>query len=130
MGARHVDDVKLRLAAAYHGVPVSIMRAVAAVESGYSGRNDVRGKAGEIGRMQIKPATAKAHGCWDLRDHGANIACGAKILRRCYERTHSWSLATGCYNWPANPVGAVEYRGKVERELGRQWLARLDGVMR
>ena len=48
-----------RYAAAY-GVPVSLAHAVISVESNY--RPNIRGSAGEIGLMQIKPATARMMG--------------------------------------------------------------------
>lgn len=43
-----------------YGVPVSLAHAVIRVESNY--RPDMRGRAGEIGLMQIKPATARMMG--------------------------------------------------------------------
>lgn len=128
-GSQHADSEALRAAARHHGVPVMVMEGIAAVESGYSGRNDVRGAAGEIGRMQIMPQTARNAGCPEpvtvrLREHGFNLACGARILRRCYEDRRSWAGAVQCFNAPALPA-APEYLRKVETEIGRQQLARL-----
>ena len=48
-----------RYARAY-GVPVELAHAVIKVESNY--RADARGRAGEVGLMQIKPATARMMG--------------------------------------------------------------------
>lgn len=46
--------------AATYGVPVKLAHAVVSVESNY--RANARGKAGEVGLMQIKPATARMMG--------------------------------------------------------------------
>lgn len=131
----HADAAQLHLAATRHGVPTSVMDVVAAVESGYKGGNNFRGAAGEIGRMQIQPTTARAAGCPEpvaqrLRDYGYNIACGARILRWRYEQQGTWSRAVMAYNRPVKPELAKEYFRRAREEAGRQWFARLDGVMR
>lgn len=46
--------------AARHGVSAALAHAVVGIESGY--RADARGRAGEVGLMQIKPATARMLG--------------------------------------------------------------------
>jgi soluble lytic murein transglycosylase-like protein len=65
-----------------YGVPVDLAHAVISVESNY--RADARGSAGEIGLMQIKPATARmmgysgsAHGLFNPE---TNIKFGMKYL--------------------------------------------------
>lgn len=125
----HEDGALLRAAARWHRVPAPVMLGVAAVESGYSGRNDWRGVDGEFGRMQIQLATARAAHCprdIDLHDKGQNVACGARILHWCYEREQSWARAIRCYNGAAVPDGTTVYLEKVEREMGRQLLFTLD----
>lgn len=123
----HEDEALLRAAARWHHVPAAVMLAVAAVESGYHASNSSRGPAGEFGRMQIQPATAAAAGCNPhLENYGVNIACGARILRRCYDREGSWTRAIRCYNGAAVPDGTMVYLEKVEREMGRQLLFTLD----
>ena len=70
-----------RYAAAY-GVPVSLAHAVISVESNY--RPNIRGSAGEIGLMQIKPATARMMGYTGstsgLFNPETNIKYGMKYL--------------------------------------------------
>lgn len=129
-GSLNADAAQLAAAARAHRDPNVIFQAIAAVESGYSGRNDVRGKAGEIGRLQIKVATARDAGCPEpveqrLQDHGYNIACGARILRQCYDVMRHWADAIRCFNAPSLPDGTVAYLRKVELEIGKQTLARL-----
>ena len=68
--------------AAEYGVPVSLAHAVINVESQY--RPNVRGSAGEVGLMQIKPATARGVGyrgsVQGLYDPETNIRFGMKYL--------------------------------------------------
>ena len=64
------------------GVPVSLAHAVIRVESNF--RANARGSAGEIGLMQIKPATARGMGFTgksrELFDPETNIRWGMKYL--------------------------------------------------
>jgi soluble lytic murein transglycosylase-like protein len=68
--------------AAQHGVPVQLAHAVVQVESNF--RPNVTGRAGEIGLMQIKPATARMMGysgsTKGLYDPEVNIRYGMKYL--------------------------------------------------
>jgi soluble lytic murein transglycosylase-like protein len=68
--------------AARNGVSIQLAHAVISVESNY--RPDSRGKAGEVGLMQIKPATAKLMGysgsVTGLFDPETNIEFGMKYL--------------------------------------------------
>ena len=68
--------------AASYGVPVSLARAVIKIESNY--RPNMVGSAGEIGLMQIKPATARMMGysgsARGLFDPDTNIKYGMKYL--------------------------------------------------
>jgi soluble lytic murein transglycosylase-like protein len=65
-----------------NGIPIDLAHAVVRTESGY--RPDVTGKAGEIGLMQIKYATAKGIGYRGSRDGlydpETNIKWGMKYL--------------------------------------------------
>lgn len=65
-----------------YGVPVDLAHAVIKVESNY--RPDARGSAGEIGLMQIKPATARMMGytgsAKGLYNPETNIMYGMKYL--------------------------------------------------
>jgi len=66
------------------GVPEALAHAVIQVESNY--RANARGQAGEIGLMQIKPATARGIGfsgnAQALYDPETNIRYGMKYLAR------------------------------------------------
>lgn len=68
--------------ASLNGVPVDLAHAVITVESNYKVYS--RGKAGEVGLMQIKPATAKMMGydgsTTGLFDPETNIKYGMKYL--------------------------------------------------
>ncbi len=73
--------------ASENGVPLVLAHAVITVES--NGRADVRGKAGEIGLMQIKPATARGMGykgsADGLFDPETNIRYGMLYLAKAHE---------------------------------------------
>jgi soluble lytic murein transglycosylase-like protein len=58
-GGAPYSTIVARYAASY-GVPVSLAHAVIKIESNY--RANARGSAGEVGLMQIKPATARMLG--------------------------------------------------------------------
>jgi len=70
-----------------HGVPVALARAVVRIESNF--RPNARGRAGEIGLMQIKPATARmmgySGGAKGLYDPETNIRWGMKYLARAHK---------------------------------------------
>lgn len=59
-GKRSRYDAIIARHAAAHGVPLALAHAVIGIESNY--RANARGRAGEIGLMQIKPATARGLG--------------------------------------------------------------------
>lgn len=70
-----------------HGVPESLAHAVISVESNY--RADARGAAGEVGLMQIKPATARMMGYKGstkaLYNPETNIKYGMKYLAKAHQ---------------------------------------------
>jgi soluble lytic murein transglycosylase-like protein len=73
--------------AAAEGVPVALAHAVIRVESNY--RTNARGSAGEIGLMQIKPATARGMGFTGsakaLYDPATNLRWGMKYLGKAHQ---------------------------------------------
>ena len=73
--------------ASSYGVPVSLAHAVIRVESNY--RADARGSAGEVGLMQIKPATARMMGFSGttkaLFNPETNIKYGMKYLAKAHK---------------------------------------------
>lgn len=70
-----------------HGIPSTLAHAVVRVESNFNPK--ARGRAGEIGLMQIKLATARMMGYRgskkDLYDPETNIKFGMKYLGRAHE---------------------------------------------
>ncbi|WP_075214716.1 lytic transglycosylase domain-containing protein [Mongoliimonas terrestris] len=70
-----------------HGVPADLAEAVVHVESRFNPR--ARGRAGEVGLMQIKPATARGIGYLgstkDLYDPDTNIRWGMLYLAKAYQ---------------------------------------------
>ncbi|WP_432343619.1 lytic transglycosylase domain-containing protein [Shinella yambaruensis] len=104
-----------------YGVPIDLAHAVVRVESNFNPR--ARGSAGEIGLMQIKPATARMMGyrggAKGLYDPETNIKFGMKYLAM----AHDLSGGTTCgtilrYNAGhgakrMNPV-SKRYCGKVQ----------------
>jgi len=85
-GAAPYSAIIARYAASY-GVPVSLAHAVVKVESNY--RPNTTGSAGEVGLMQIKPATARMLGysgsVKGLYDPETNIKYGMKYLAMAHE---------------------------------------------
>ncbi len=83
------------------GVPPEIALAVATQESRLChwlpNGSVLRGKAGEYGVMQLKPATAADLGV-DPTDVNDNIHGGVKYLRQLYDRYGDWQLAVQHYN--------------------------------
>jgi soluble lytic murein transglycosylase-like protein len=111
--------------AASYGVPVSLAHAVIQVESNY--RADARGSAGEIGLMQIKPATARMMGysgsAKGLFHPETNIKFGMKYLAKAHELGGKTTCGTilrynaGHGAKRMNPVSSA-YCKKVKRFLG------------
>lgn len=90
-------------AAARHGVPVRLALATAQVES--RGNCHARGRAGELGPLQIKPATARGLGFRGpvaaLRSCGAGLQWGMRHLALAYRACghagpHNYGLGGGC----------------------------------
>ncbi|SDR35641.1 Transglycosylase SLT domain-containing protein [Pseudovibrio sp. Tun.PSC04-5.I4] len=71
-----------------HGVPKSIAKAVVEVESNFNEK--ARGRAGEVGLMQIKPSTARGMGyrgsTRNLYSPENNLEWGMKYLAGAYKR--------------------------------------------
>lgn len=118
------SEIVTRYASAY-GVPASLADAVMRVESNY--RPDARGSAGEIGLMQIKPATARMLGysgsTKGLFNPETNIKYGLKYLAMAHKLGGGTTCGTilrynaGHAATRMNPVSAA-YCSKVKRHLG------------
>lgn len=83
------------------GVPVSLALAIAQRESGFS--QAARGAAGEIGVMQLMPATAAQLGV-DPYDLAQNIHGGILFLADLYRQFGDWTLTAEAYNWGPNKL--------------------------
>jgi soluble lytic murein transglycosylase-like protein len=122
-GGAAYSAIVSRYAASY-GVPVSLAHAVIRVESNY--RANARGSAGEIGLMQIKPATARMMGYTGsangLFDPDTNIKYGLKYLAQAHKLGGGNTCGTilrynaGHGAKRMNPVSAA-YCSKVKRHL-------------
>ncbi|WP_332066026.1 lytic transglycosylase domain-containing protein [Bartonella sp. CB189] len=86
MSARPYESLIKKLANKYN-VPVNLAHAVVSIESNY--RAHIKGAAGEIGLMQIKPSTARGLGfngsVQDLYDPATNLEYGMRYLARAYK---------------------------------------------
>jgi soluble lytic murein transglycosylase-like protein len=82
VGQRSPYDAIIAKYAKQHGIPLALAHGVVRTESNY--RANARGSAGEIGLMQIKPATARGLGykgsAKGLYDPETNIRYGMKYL--------------------------------------------------
>ena len=124
VGGRKYSTIVSRYASAY-GVPVNLAHAVISVESNY--REDARGSAGEVGLMQIKPATARMLGysgsTKGLYDPDTNIKWGMKYLAMAHDLGGGTTCGTilkynaGHGAKRMNPISAA-YCAKVKRKLG------------
>lgn len=92
-----VVDAQSRVAywAAAYGIPPQIALGVASRESGF--QQTARGASGEVGVMQLMPATAASLGV-NAYDGEANIEGGMRLLRDEYARFGDWSYALAAYN--------------------------------
>jgi len=86
VGTHHYSAIFARYASSY-GVPVSLANAVIRIESNY--QPDKTGSAGEVGLMQIKPATARMLGysgsIKGLYNPETNIRYGMKYLAMAHD---------------------------------------------
>lgn len=114
----------IRAAARKHGVPLNIANAVVQVESNYNPR--ARGSAGEVGLMQIKPATARGLGYRGstkaLYDPKTNLEWGMRYLAGAHKRASGDVCGTilrynaGHFARRMNPISR-RYCQKVKRIL-------------
>ncbi len=108
-----------------YGVPFSLARAVVKIESGF--RPNARGKAGEIGLMQVKLSTARGLGytgsAKGLFNPDTNIRYGMKYLAMAHKIGGKTTCGTilrynaGHGAKRMNPVSAA-YCTKVKRVMG------------
>lgn len=107
-------DSLIRAHARKNGVPIDLAHAVVQLESNYNAK--ARGAAGEVGLMQIKPATARGMGYTGstkaLYTPETNIKYGMKYLGEAYKRGGKTTCGAilkynaGHYAKRMNPVSA------------------------
>lgn len=119
---------QISAAAARHGLPAALVRAVVAVESG--GEPRAVSPKGALGLMQLMPATARELGVSDPLDPWQNLEGGCRYLRQQLDRFGDLRLALAAYN--AGPE-AVEMASGVPaitetREYVARILAQLTGM--
>lgn len=107
-------------AAARHGVPERFAIAVARIESGL--RCQARGRAGELGPLQIKPATARGLGYSGptsaLNSCGAGLEWGMRHLAAAYRRCGSHAGAAALHNRGlASSCTRTAYSTRVSRAM-------------
>jgi len=113
--ARRISEV-----AARHGVPASLALAVARVESNM--RCQARGRAGELGPLQIKPATARGLGysgpASALNSCGAGLEWGMRHLAVAYRQCGSAAGAAALHNRGlASSCTRTAYSSRVTRVM-------------
>lgn len=99
------DEVERLLvnASAKHGVSLSLLRAVVAVESNF--KSDAVSRAGAMGLMQLMPGTAKDMGVKDAFDPAQNVNGGARYLAFLLKHFKDEELAVAAYNAGPGRVG-------------------------
>jgi len=105
------------------GVPVLLTEAVAWTESGRNLDPLLRGAAGEVGRFQIKPSTARLR-CprQNITTARGNLTCFLRIVRRDYATCGGdWRCTIARYNG-AGPMAAA-YADRVLGYVRRRVLA-------
>jgi len=100
------SDIQSRVSywATQYGVPPAIALAVAQQESGFN--QSARGRAGEVGVMQLMPATAAGLQV-NPYDLDQNISGGVQLLADNYNRFGDWSLALSAYNGGPSRVAST-----------------------
>jgi soluble lytic murein transglycosylase-like protein len=102
-----------------NGISPALAHAVTRVESSYN--CSARGRAGELGAMQVKPATARSVGVYgNLRDCRTGITAGMRYLRQAIARGGMSCSGISLYNRGifARPA-CTGYGRKVLRNMGR-----------
>lgn len=125
----HPDAQELQAAARWAGVPVPLYMALIEVESGTSGRYDLRGRKGEYGRAQIRYEFWR-HLSSECAGRGpeSQRRCAAQILRLCYAKWPNWRTAVACYNRFNRPDTTGRYVEMVERAIGRMYFRSLEDI--
>lgn len=101
----------VRQIAKQHRVPVKLAVAVCHVESGCV-CNAPRGSRGEIGPMQVLPATAREVGVHSMNSCEKKVKAGVRYLKEALNRGGLWKYNQGIYSKRRSQAGA-NYERKV-----------------
>ena len=109
------DIIRMIAAAAQrHGISISVALKVAKIESGFN--CNAQGKAGELGPLQIKPATARLIGYEGavaaLKSCGAGLEWGIKHLAMAIKAGGIWKHNQGLWA-KSKSLQAAAYEKKV-----------------
>ncbi len=104
---RSIEDIVAE-AAHLHGLPRSLVRAVARAESAF--RTDAVSSKGAQGVMQLMPGTAKELGVQNPFDPVQNIHAGARLLRQLLEK-YEGRVAEALAAYNAGPGAVARHQG-------------------
>jgi hypothetical protein len=115
----------LEAAATSSGVPLSLLQAVAKVESGFN--PNAVSPAGAQGLMQIMPRTGSMLGLTNPFDPAQSASAGASYLSKLYRQYGDWRTALIAYNQGPGALqkygafpSAASYADKILRDSGRR----------
>lgn len=99
-------------------VPHVVAWAIAWQETRHDLNPALRGRAGEVGRLQVLPSTARSR-CprLDIYTYTGNLACGMRLLRWRFEQRGSWAAAIRAYQCP-KCQRETPYERSVVRQVG------------
>ena len=116
----------IEAAAAWHGVPVSFVRAVIQTESQFDPR--AVSSVGAQGLMQLMPATARRFGVTDPFNPQQNIFGGVRYLRWLLDKFGGdQTLAAAGYNAGENAV--VRYKGVPPYRETQGYVRKIMGIL-
>jgi soluble lytic murein transglycosylase-like protein len=117
-------DKIIEKAAAEHGVPPGLVKAVIQVESGYQER--ARSRKGAMGLMQLMPETARMYDVADPYEPRSNIEAGVKHLKLLLDR-FQLPLALAAYN--AGEAAVRRFGGLPPYPETRNYVSRIMGLL-
>lgn len=104
-------EFALQAASRKHGVPISLLRAVAYIESGFDPA--AVSDKGAVGLMQLMPATAHQYGVTDLKDPRQSADGGAAFLAKLLEaQKGDTAFALQAYHWGPTNFMMAQARGE------------------